>query len=141
SSLEEQGYERSEVDGYPAFDVRPDDAPEGEGSIPVLHNIVVMPEEHLVLAGPNAQVLLATAIGDAESMADSDRAAGLAASVEEPEFLALGTRCIDPRDMLGKEPPPEALERFESTLRDIPGYTDLQPSVAHVGAIESVSGV
>src|SRR5690606_10136988 len=67
--------------------------------------------------------------------------AGLAASVEEPEFLALGTRCIDPRDMLGKEPPPEALERFESTLRDIPGYTDLQPSVAHVGAIESVSGV
>lgn len=88
SSFAENGYEDSEVDGQPAYSLDVQTV-SGDQVVPELLNVVLMPDDHLLLAGPDAESLLAVATGDADALSGSDVAADLVDAVDDPEFLVL----------------------------------------------------
>jgi hypothetical protein len=139
SSFADRGYERSEVAGYPAFSLDLDDAAEDEPPIPELFEVVLLPDQHLLLAGPDAELLVDTATGDAESVADSGAAAELVGAVDAPEYLALSMDCVDPMRLMGRLPSPEAVEALESSLAETPGSSDLRRPVGHLAAVTSAT--
>jgi hypothetical protein len=67
----EQGYEDSEVDGYPSYSLDLQTV-SGDGPVvPGLLEVVVMPDDHLLLAGPDAEALLAAATGEADALTET----------------------------------------------------------------------
>jgi hypothetical protein len=114
------GYEESDVDGYPAI-----------------------PDEHLLLAGPDAEALIDPATGESDSLADSDLAGDLVGEVEHPEYLQVSvgeSSCVDAMAALGAGSTPESMEELAVTLAETPGYEDLQPITGHVAGIAAPDG-
>jgi hypothetical protein len=126
-SFAENGYEGSDVDGYPAYSLDVQTV-SGDQVVVELLNIVLMPDDHLLLAGPDAESLLAAATDDADSLADTDPAAELVDAVDAPEYLMLvvgESSCVDTRRPGGVDP--SALE-------------DLQPITGYVAAATASDG-
>ena len=97
------GYEESDVDGYPAYSLDISDLSVDEYPIPSLLNVIVIPDEQLLLTGPHAEVLIGPATDDADSLADSDLADDLVGEVENPEYLQLSlgdSSCVDAMEAL-----------------------------------------
>jgi hypothetical protein len=122
----ELGYESSEIGGNPAYSLDVEDVPSDEEPVVPLLNVVVLPEDHLLLTGPDAESLLDPATGDAESLADAEPVADVTDALGDPEFahLAMGeTSCIDALDGAEEEPP---------------GYSDFHEITAHGTAVTVV---
>lgn len=142
-SFTERGYEESEVDGYPAYSVDIADLPDGENAVPALLNVVAVPDDRLLLAGPDAAELVDAATGDGETLADSEVAGDLASAMGETEYLYLSLdepACLDPIRMLGETATPEALEAYEASLDEAPGYSDLQEITGHAAGVATADG-
>lgn len=108
-SFAERDYERSDAGDFPEFSA--DLSALGDEAVPVLARAIVVPDEHLVLAGPNPEALLETVRGDADSLADSDTATELLSSFAAPEWamLAVGeSSCTDAADLLGEGASPSS---------------------------------
>lgn len=131
ASFEDKGYERSDVQGFPAYALNLSETDSAEVIAPLL-NVVVLPDQHLLLTGPDAESLIDTVTGDADPLADSDVASDLVASLDAPEFLTLSageSSCVDPAEALGESGTPEAQEALASDL------ADLRDPEGHVAAI------
>ncbi|MGH3485544.1 MAG: hypothetical protein ACRDPQ_20185 [Nocardioidaceae bacterium] len=139
----DRGYEESDVDGYPAYSLDISDLSVDEYPIPSLLNVIVIPDEQLLLTGPHAEVLIGPATDDADSLADSDLADDLVGEVENPEYLQLSlgdSSCVDAMEALVPDSTPESTEELAGALAETPGYEDLQPITGHVAGIAVPDG-
>jgi hypothetical protein len=139
----DRGYEESDVDGYPAYSLDVSDVSADEAAIVTLLNVIVIPDEQLLLTGPDAEALIDPATGEADSLADSELADDLVGEVENPEYvqLSLGdSSCVDTMAALGEGSTPESMEELAGALAETPGYKDLKPITGHVAGVAVPDG-
>lgn len=139
----DRGYEESDVDGYPAYSLDLSDLSADEAPIVSLLNVIVIPDEQLLLTGPDAEALIDPATGETDSLVDSELAGDLVGEVESPEYLQLSlgaSSCVEALAALGTGSTPESMEELAGALAETPGYGDLQPIAGHVAGIAVPDG-
>lgn len=138
-SFAKREYERSKAGEYPEFNA--DISALGDEAVSVLLHVIIVPDEQLVLAGPEPEALLDTVRGDADSLADSDVATELLGPLQTPEFVTLAvgeSSCADPAELMGDRASPEQQRALEEMLKKTAGYADLHPISGHAAAITTM---
>jgi hypothetical protein len=132
-SFADQGYESSDVDGYPAYSLDVQDASGDAAPVVPLLEVVAMPDEHLLLTGPDAEALLAAATDDADTLAETDVAPELVDAIDDPEYfvLAVGeSSCVPGGSGSAGQTPSE----------QVPGADDLNAITGYVAAATAGDG-
>ena len=125
-AMVEAGFDEVEVDGARGVTSAPGAADPLTGFIgpyPVgAGDLVMLPEEHLMISGPDAEWILDVVNGDADSLADEDDISDLLQD-EDVEYVAISrgagacTSALSP-DTLGGRVTPETVEALMQDLED-----------------------
>src|SRR5690606_23458744 len=108
-----------------------------------LTSVVVVVDRQLLIAGPEAEVVLNVLGDDSAPLAENDVATALASGMDSPEFavVAVGeSSCIGLADLLGERASPEQRRALGAQLNTTDGYATLRPFLGHAAAISADDG-